>query len=111
VKKPEITLWSLWEGSTLRGCGALQQLDPLHTEIKSMRTAATRQGKGVAWHLLQFMLDEAKKRHDRRVILETGSYEPFIPARNLYEKFGFTYCEPLAGYTKNSHSVFMTIAL
>lgn len=111
LKKPEITFWSVWEGSTLRGCGALKQLDPYHAEIKSMRTAATCQKKGVASHLLQFILDEARKRRYRRVSLETGSYEAFIPARNLYEKFGFTCCEPFADYTENSHSVFMTMTL
>lgn len=111
LKKPEITFWGVWEGSTLLGGGALKQLDPYHAEIKSMRTAAPHQGKGVAAHLLRFILDEARKRHYRRISLETGAYEAFMPARNLYEKFGFTCCEPFADYAKNSHSVFMTIEL
>jgi putative acetyltransferase len=40
LRKPEITFWTVWEGAELLGCGALKELDPLHGEIKSMRTAA-----------------------------------------------------------------------
>jgi putative acetyltransferase len=43
-----------------------------------------------------------------RLSLETGSYEFFLPARKLYEKFGFHYCEPFADYQSDPNSVFMT---
>ncbi|MEJ2642610.1 MAG: GNAT family N-acetyltransferase [Desulfosarcinaceae bacterium] len=111
LKSPEITFWSVWEGPSLLGCGALKQLDQYHAEIKSMRTATSHQGRGVASHLLQFILDEARKRNFPRVSLETGSYDAFIPARKLYEKFGFNYCDPFADYAQNKNSVFMTIEL
>jgi len=111
LKSPEITFWSVWEGSSLLACGALKKLDHDHAEIKSMRTAASHQGKGIASHLLQFILNEARKRNYRRVSLETGSQKAFLPARNLYEKFGFSYCKPFADYIQNNNSVFMTIAL
>ena len=39
LRKPEITFWSVWEGSALVGCGALKKLDAQHAEIKSMRTS------------------------------------------------------------------------
>jgi putative acetyltransferase len=45
------------------------------------------------------------------VSLETGSADPFAPARSLYASFGFTYCEPFADYVEDPHSVFMTRAL
>jgi len=111
LKKPEVTFWSVWQGPALLGCGALKRLDQYHAEIKSMRTAASHQRKGVASHLLQFILDEARKHHYHRVSLETGSYAAFIPARNLYEKFGFSCCGPFADYTTDGHSAFMTIVL
>jgi putative acetyltransferase len=44
----------------------------------------------------------------RRVSLETGSAEFFAPARGLYRKFGFDYCEPFGDYRLDPHSVFMT---
>ena len=33
---------------------------------------------------------------------------PFEPARRLYAKFGFRYCEPFADYGEDPNSVFMT---
>ena len=48
LRKPEITLWTAWEGPQLLGCGALKELDNKHGEIKSMRTpkALRRRGAG-----------------------------------------------------------------
>jgi putative acetyltransferase len=40
--------------------------------------------------------------------LETGSADFFLPARKLYEKFGFEYCGPFADYKDDPNSVFMT---
>lgn len=111
LKKPEITFWSVWDGSLLIGCGALKELDSQHAEIKSMRTASSRLGKGVASHLLDYILTEARRRKYRRVSLETGSVDAFTPARNLYKKFGFTYCEPFSNYIQDQNTVFMTIVL
>ena len=111
LKRPDITFWSVWENASLVGCGALKEIDPHHGEIKSMRTVASHQRKGVASHLLQFMLDEARQRNYQRVSLETGSYEAFIPARKLYEKSGFSYCGPFGDYIQNDNSVYMTMVL
>ena len=61
--------------------------------------------------LLNHIISEAKKRNYKRLSLETGSYEAFVPARNLYEKFGFSYCEPFSDYATSSNHVFMTIQL
>lgn len=43
-----------------------------------------------------------------RLSLETGSDEFFLPARKLYEKFGFEYCQPFADYRPDPYSAFMT---
>jgi putative acetyltransferase len=111
LKKPEITFWSVWKGSQLVGCGALKELDSQHAEIKSMRSASSHLGKGVASHLLEHILTEARRRKYKRVSLETGSFDAFKPARNLYTKFGFTYCEPFSDYIQDPNTVFMTIEL
>lgn len=49
LRAPDITVWTVWDGPQLLGCGALKALTPLHGEIKSMRTpsAARRRGAGV----------------------------------------------------------------
>lgn len=37
--------------------------------------------------------------------------EAFLPARRLYESFGFTYCAPFADYREDPNSAFMTRTL
>ena len=111
LRRPGIMFWSAWQGQTLPGCGALQQLDVEHAEIKSMRTVSAYRGQGVASRLLVHMLDEARSLGYRRLSLETGSMAWFGPARALYQRFGFDYCEPFAGYRDDPNSVFMTRTL
>ncbi|WP_042461542.1 GNAT family N-acetyltransferase [Neobacillus dielmonensis] len=108
LKQPDITFWSAWEDSELAGMGALKELDKYHGEIKSMRTSTSFLKKGVATRMLQHILGEALIRGYKRVSLETGSMAAFEPARKLYERFGFEYCEPFADYIKDPNSVFMT---
>jgi len=108
LKKPEITFWSAWEQEELAGCGALKELDSLHGEIKSMRTATTHLRKGVARRMLAHIIEEAKRRGYQRLSLETGSMDAFEPARRLYASFGFQYCGPFSDYKEDPNSVFMT---
>jgi putative acetyltransferase len=108
LRRPGITFWSVWGDGELLGCGALKELTPDHGEIKSMRTASIHRRKGVAADLLQHILDEAIKRKYRRVSLETGSLDAFVPAHRLYTGFGFTECRPFADYIEDSNSLFMT---
>ena len=108
LRKPEVTFWSVWQDGELMGCGAIKELDSRHGEIKSMRTVSSQLRKGVAATLMRHILDEAKRRSYERLSLETGSTEPFAPARSLYASFGFTPCEPFADYIHDPFSVFMT---
>jgi len=108
LRAPEVTFWSVWDGRELMGCGALKELDPAHGEIKSMRTVARHLRKGVASALLEHIIAEAKRRSYRRLSLETGAPAAFVPARNLYARFGFETCGPFADYTSDPNSVYMT---
>ena len=108
LKQRDITFWSVWEGSQLAGCGAIKELDEHHGEIKSMRAATAHLRKGIARELLQYIINEAKKRGYRRLSLETGSAPPFEPARKLYASFGFYECDPFSTYKEDPYSVFMT---
>jgi putative acetyltransferase len=108
---PEITFWTVWEGTDLLGCGALKELDPHHGEIKSMHTAARVRRRGVAAAMVRHILDEARRRAYRRLSLETGSMEGFAPARALYAGFGFVPCGPFADYVLDPNSAFMTLEL
>ena len=111
LRKPEVTFWSVWDADRLVGCGGIKLLDPEHAELKSMRTAPARKRSGVASRLLAHILTEAARMGFGRMSLETGSAEFFRPARKLYERFGFDYCEPFADYRPDPHSVFMTRTL
>ncbi|GAA0425243.1 N-acetyltransferase [Acrocarpospora corrugata] len=111
LRKPEVTFWTALDGDTLVGCGAIKRLDPDHAEVKSMRTKPIRKRSGVASLLLEHIIAEARRMGFTRLSLETGSTDFFLPARKLYEKFGFDYCEPFADYRPDPHSAFMTRAL
>ena len=80
LRKPEITFWSAWEGDELVGCGALKELDEQHGEIKSMRTSSSHLRKGIARRVLQYIIEEGKRRGYRRLSLETGSKEHLLIA-------------------------------
>ncbi|HZP65722.1 MAG TPA: GNAT family N-acetyltransferase [Rudaea sp.] len=108
LRRPEITFWTVWSGTTLLGCGALKELTPAHGEVKSMRTAKTHRRLGVARAMLEHIVAEAKRRRYARLSLETGSMDAFAPAQRLYASFGFDYCRPFADYIDDPNSVFMT---
>ena len=108
LRAPGITFWSVMDGDTVVGCGAIKRLDAGHAEVKSMRTSSTRRRSGVASLLLAHIIAEARRMGFTRLSLETGTAEFFLPARRLYEKFGFTSCEPFAGYQPSPHNTFMT---
>ena len=111
LRRPEITFWTAWSEGALVGCGALKELDPAHGEVKSMRTASAHRRRGVGRAMLEHIIAQARGRSYRRLSLETGSMAAFLPARRLYESFGFTYCAPFADYTDDPNSAFMTRTL
>ena len=111
LRKPEVTFWTVIDGDTVVGCGALKRLDADHAEVKSMRTRPVRKRSGVASLLLEHIIAEARRMGFARLSLETGSDEFFLPARKLYEKFGFEYCAPFAEYRPDPYSAFMTKTL
>ncbi len=108
LREPDITFWTIWNGTGLAGCGALKELDSQHGEIKSMRTAYAHLRRGVASRMLEHIIAEAKRRGYLRLSLETGAMDYFEPARSLYSKFGFTPCGPFGSYVEDPNSVFMT---
>jgi putative acetyltransferase len=108
LRQPEITFWSVWDGDQLRGCGALKELDKGHGEIKSMHVHSDARGKGVAEKMLGHILKTARQRGYTRLSLETGSMKEFLPARKLYEKYGFARCPVFGDYKPDANSICMT---
>lgn len=111
LRDPAVTLWSAWEGGDLLGLGALKQLDAGHGELKSMRTAPAHLRKGVAAAMLGHLIAEGRARGYRRLSLETGSNEPFAPARALYQQAGFALCPPFADYSDTEFSRYYRLDL
>jgi putative acetyltransferase len=87
----------------------LKELDPSHAEIKSMRVADDFRRRGIGELIVTHLLREAQASGYRRVSLETGSNPPFVAARALYARNGFTECEPFGDYHEDPWSVFMTL--
>lgn len=113
LRQPHIRLWSAWadDGPTLAGTGALKRISATHGEIKSMRTARSLRGCGVAGAILRHLLGAALASGWQRLSLETGAQPFFAPARALYGRHGFTVCPPFEGYSEDPSSCFMTLRL
>ena len=111
LNAPDVTFWSVWDGDTLAGCGALKALSSTQGEIKSMRTHHDHLRKGVGAAMLEHIISEGRQRGYVRLSLETGSTDAFLPARALYEAYGFQYCPPFGEYVDDPFSRFMTLAI
>ncbi len=111
LRAPDVTFWTIWDGSELAGCGALKELEPEHGEIKSMRTSSNHLRKGIASQMLAHLMAEARRRGYRRLSLETGAGKFFAPAHRLYEKFGFGPSAPFGNYKEDPNSRFFTLEL
>lgn len=88
--------------------GAFKPFEASHAEIKSMHVLHEYRGRGLSRKMLQHIVDAAKAAGITRLSLETGSQEMFRPARQLYERAGFSECPPFGSYVLDPMSVFMT---
>ncbi|REL27823.1 GNAT family N-acetyltransferase [Thalassotalea euphylliae] len=111
LKCASVLFWTLWDNDQLAGFAACKQLDASHAELKSMRTARSYKNKGVASRLLKHIINDVKAKGFDKLSLETGSMDYFAPARALYQKHGFSYCEPFSDYVDDPNSKFMTLNL
>ena len=108
LKDPSIKFWSLWEEDDLVGSGALKFLDKEHGEFKSIRVNDRFRSKGNGSKVIDHLIKEAKKLNIRRLSLETGAGDFFLPARKLFNKCGFEPCKPFSHYKNDINSVYMT---
>ena len=108
LRERDVTFYSAWHGERLAACGALKELGPAHGELKSMRAHPDYRGRGAGKAVLAHLLAEARARGYSRVSLETGRPDTYIPARRLYESYGFAECPPFADYAADDFSICMT---
>ncbi len=108
LKDPSIKFWSLWKNKKLIGCGALKFLDNDHGEFKSIRIHDNFRKKGYGIKVINHLIEEAKKLNIKKLSIETGAGDFFIPARKLFDKCGFETCEPFAHYSEDINSIYLT---
>ncbi|WP_109809089.1 GNAT family N-acetyltransferase [Sphingosinithalassobacter portus] len=104
----DVRFWTVWDGETLLGCGAMKQLAPDHGEIKSMRTTPAALRRGVATALLVHIMTDARQRGICRLSLETGTGPEFEAAHALYRRHGFEACGPFGAYQATDFNTYMT---
>ena len=108
LKDPSIKFWSLWENKKLFGCGALKFLDNTHGEFKSIRIHNDFRHKGNGVKVINHLISEAKILNIRRISIETGASNFFIPARKLFKRCNFEPCKPFAHYKDDINSIYLT---
>ena len=108
LKVSSIKFWSLWQDENLIGCGALKFLDENHGEFKSIRIHDNFRNKGYGINVINHLINEAKKLKIKKISIETGAGDFFLPARKLFKKCEFKECQPFAHYKEDVNSVYLT---
>ena len=111
LKISSIKFWSLWDNNQLIGCGALKFLSETHGEFKSIRVADKYRKKGMGEKIISHLITEAKKIGIKKLSIETGAGEFFLPARKLFKKFGFKACKPFAHYKEDPNSCYFDLEI
>ena len=107
LKVSSIKFWSLWKNEVLIGCGALKFLSNEHGEFKSIRVNDPFRGKGYGIEVVNHLITEAKKLNIKKLSIETGAGDFFIPARKLFKNCGFKSCEPFTPYKEDINSIYL----
>lgn len=76
-----------------------------------MHTAQAMRRRGAGSAMLRHIIATARAMGMSRLSLETGSWEYFRSARELYRSHGFVLCPPFADYVPDPNSVFMSLDL
>ena len=108
LKVSSIKFWSLWDEKKLMGCGALKFLNKDHGEFKSIRIHDNFRKQSNGINVINHLINEAKKLNIKRLSIETGAGDFFIPARKLFNNCGFEICGPFAHYKEDINSVYFT---
>jgi putative acetyltransferase len=104
----DITVFGARVNGELLGVGALRVLDAKHAELKSMHTLAKSRGLGIGKAMVMHIEEFAKTQDIERISLETGTSEPFKPARMLYSSLGYRNSEAFGDYVLSEENTCMT---
>lgn len=111
LRSPGMSFFSAWDGDAVLGCAALKMLNDQDVELKSMRTAQAARGQGVGAAMLRHVIEQARSRGAKKMLLETGAHDFFAPARRLYQRHGFTSRGPFADYVDDPLACYFELTL
>ncbi len=111
LEGPDVQFFLLRRDGLAIGMGALKRLADNTRELKSMHTLSEARGSGAGRAILEHLLKLARQENASGIYLETGSTREFLPARKLYESYGFSECPPFGDYSEDPWSVFMHLDL
>ncbi len=100
---PTVHFFVAERAGTAIGCGALAVKDG-YGEVKSMFTDPQARGAGAAAAILTRLETTAREQGLPWMKLETGNV--LHPAHRLYERHGFTVCDPFGDYVAHPASLF-----
>lgn len=107
---PNVTLFVARDETTRAlGCAALLDLSDDAAELKRMIVDPDHAGRGVGRRLLLAILQGARERGMRTILLEVGIHN--VAARRLYEQVGFRDRGPFGRYRQTPIATFMQIDL
>ncbi len=101
---PDIHFFIAREAETVLGCAALANKEE-YGELKSMFVDEAARGKGAADALMRQLEDHARSLKLPMLKLETGNL--LHAAHKMYQRHGFSLCQPFDDYTVNETSLFM----
>ena len=61
--------------------------------------------------MINYLINKAKKLNIKKISLETGTGNFFIPARKLFDKCGFRVCKPFAHYKEDPDACYMSLLI
>ncbi len=111
LRVASIKLWSMWENDQLIGIGAIKFLDKEHGEFKSIRVNDKFRNKRYGKEVINQLINKAKLLKIKKLSLETGAGEFFLPARKLFLSCGFKTCKPFSHYKDDVNSVYMSLQI
>lgn len=111
LKNKSIKFWSLWDENILIGCGALKFLDTHHGEFKSIRVSDNFRKKGYGKKIIRHLISESQKMGIKKLSVETGAGNFFVPARKLFISCGFKPCKPFAHYKDDPNSCYFDLMI
>ncbi len=85
-------------------CGALHRHADGIAEVKRMYTRPAYQGLGLGSSILDRIISLATREGISMLVLETGDKHP--AAWRIYERAGFSRCEPVLDYPDSPYSIF-----